>query len=124
MTFNAVRRPSTLQVCLACLLVFAASARAQPIETTDFAELQVRPNVLSMPAALQHALENNPALASQRRQHGIAAARLIIADTYPFNPTLEMRIQHASGPEAAGVTNRVPVETLLLFEVEVLKINP
>ena len=113
-------RPSRLmRACALVLLCWAAEARAQSDEATSFAELQVKPEVVTLRAALQFALENNPSLATQRRQHGIAAARLVIADTYPFNPTLESRIQHANGPEAAGVTNKVPVENLLLWEVEV-----
>jgi cobalt-zinc-cadmium efflux system outer membrane protein len=111
------RRASLLAMSL--LLLVVGSVRAQSQEATSFAELQVKPTVLSMQSALQFALENNPALAAQRRQRGIAVARLVIADTYPFNPTLEMRVQYASGPELAGVTNNVPVESLLLFEVEV-----
>jgi outer membrane protein TolC len=97
----------------------ASYGQAQSDATTTFAELQTEPAVLSLPAALQFALENNPSLAAQRRQHGIAAARLVIADTYPFNPTLETRIQYASGPPEAAVTNKVPIESLMLWEVEV-----
>lgn len=77
------------------------------------------PSTLSLPAALRQALENNPSLAVQRRQRGIAAARVVIADTYPFNPTLETRVQRASGPADAGITNRYPLESLLLWEVEI-----
>lgn len=74
---------------------------------------------LTLEAAVHFALENNPGLAAQRQQRGIAAARVVIADTYPFNPILENRIQGASGPQTAGITNRVPVEQILLWEVEV-----
>jgi cobalt-zinc-cadmium efflux system outer membrane protein len=77
------------------------------------------PTTLSMAAALRFALENNPTLAAQRRQRGIAAARVVIADTYPFNPTLETRVQRATGPADAAVTNNYPVESLLLWEVEI-----
>src|SRR5579885_1097198 len=64
--------------------------------------------VLTLEEAVRYALENNPALAAQRQQRGIAAARVVIADTYPFNPVLENRIQGAEGPHAAGITNRTP----------------
>lgn len=112
--------PSWLSpVCVVWLALSAPSANAQKVEPTAFAELQVKPQVLTLQYALQFALENNPSLATQRRQRGIASARLIIAETYPFNPVLEMRTQYASGPEVAGVTNKVPVESLLLWEVEV-----
>jgi outer membrane protein TolC len=111
------RSASYVGGCL--LLLIAASVRAQSKEPTSFAELQVKPTTLSMQSAVQFALENNPTLAAQRRQYGIAAAKVVIAETYPFNPTLELRVQRASGPEAAGVTNNVPMESLLFFEVEV-----
>jgi cobalt-zinc-cadmium efflux system outer membrane protein len=75
--------------------------------------------VLTLDAAMRYALENNPALAAQRQQRGLAAARVVIADTYPFNPVLENRVQGAEGPRSAGITNRTPLEHILLWEVEV-----
>jgi cobalt-zinc-cadmium efflux system outer membrane protein len=104
--------------CLACLIAFVSPGFAQSPEPSSFAELQVRTPVLSLPEAVRVGLENNPALAAQRKSKGIAAARLVIAETYPFNPTLETRVQYARGPEQAGVTNKYPVESLLLMEVE------
>jgi cobalt-zinc-cadmium efflux system outer membrane protein len=77
------------------------------------------PRVLSLPAALDWALRNNPDLAALRQRRGIAAAGVVIAQTYPFNPISENRIQVASGPFSAGITNFVPLENLLLWEVEV-----
>jgi cobalt-zinc-cadmium efflux system outer membrane protein len=68
--------------------------------------------------AVRWSLVNNPELAAVRQQHGMAAADVVIAQTYPFNPLSENRIQQASGPESAGITNRVPLEHLLLWEVE------
>jgi cobalt-zinc-cadmium efflux system outer membrane protein len=74
--------------------------------------------VLTVQEAVRYALENNPALAAQRQQRGIAAARVVIAETYPFNPVLENRIQGAEGPRSAGITNRTPLEHILVWEVE------
>jgi outer membrane protein, heavy metal efflux system len=74
--------------------------------------------VVTLQAALAFALENNPALTVQRKQLGVASARVVIADLYPFNPTIETRVQQASGPESAGITNRVPVEQFLFLELE------
>lgn len=102
--------------CLACFLVFIAQANAQSSATSQPAS---RSPVLTLESAVHFALENNPALAAQRQQHGIAAAKVVIAETYPFNPVLENRIQGANGPPLAGVTNNVPVEHILLWEVEV-----
>jgi cobalt-zinc-cadmium efflux system outer membrane protein len=101
----------------ACLLgvVLAAAARAEPPPQTPAA---AAPAVLTLERAVHHALENNPALAAQRQQHGIATAKVVIADTYPFNPVLENRIQGAGGPAAAGILQNVPVEHILVWEVE------
>src|SRR5438876_145455 len=68
------------------------------------------PQPLTLEAAVSWALQNNPELAVKRQQQGIAAAGVVIAQTYPFNPTLENRIQGATGPTSAGITNQVPLE--------------
>src|SRR5262245_66428405 len=77
------------------------------------------PPVLTVEAAVHYALENNPALAAQRQQHGIAAAKVVIADTYPFNPVLTSTIQGAGGVPASGLLNVVPQEHMLTWEIEV-----
>jgi cobalt-zinc-cadmium efflux system outer membrane protein len=98
--------------CLCWLIAVAAAAGAEPADPPP------QPPVMTVQEAVRYALENNPALAAQRQQRGIAAARVVIADTYPFNPVLENRIQGAEGPRSATITNRVPLEHLLLWEVE------
>src|SRR5882762_6086323 len=92
---------------LGCLILLAGAGRAEP----------EKPPVLGLQAALHFALENNPTLAAQRKQRGIAAARVVIADTYPFNPVLENRIQAASGPPGS-LDNALPLEHILIWEVE------
>jgi outer membrane protein TolC len=77
------------------------------------------PQVLSLDGAVWWALENNPELAAQRQQHGIAAAGVVIAKTYPFNPVWEAKVRAANGPESAGITNRVSNEHKILIDVEV-----
>jgi outer membrane protein TolC len=77
------------------------------------------PAPLSLEAAVDWALRNNPDLAVVRQQHGIAAGAVVIARTYPFNPLAENRVQWSTGPLSAGITNRVPLEQLTLWEVEV-----
>jgi cobalt-zinc-cadmium efflux system outer membrane protein len=76
------------------------------------------PEQLTLGVAVQWALEHNPELAAVRQQHGVAAAGVVIARTYPFNPVLENRVQQASGPFSAGITNQVPIEEILTWEVE------
>src|SRR5437660_7253169 len=77
-----------------------------------------RPKSLTLNDAVCLALERNPELAALRQEHGIAAAAVVIADTYPFNPVWENRVQQASGPESAGITNQVPLEEIVLLELE------
>jgi cobalt-zinc-cadmium efflux system outer membrane protein len=76
------------------------------------------PPGLSREALVSWALENNPEIAAIRQQRGIAAAGVVIARTYPFNPFWEAKIEGASGPESAGITNEVINEHKILLEVE------
>jgi outer membrane protein TolC len=73
---------------------------------------------LSLGEAVAWALENNPALMALRQQHGIAAAGVVVAHTYPFNPIWEDKTQANNGPVSAGITSRVATEHLLLLELE------
>jgi outer membrane protein TolC len=76
------------------------------------------PQVLSLDVAVDWALRNNPEMAALRQQHGIAAAGVVIARTYPFNPAWEGKAFGVTGPESAGITNRVPNEHKIIFDVE------
>jgi cobalt-zinc-cadmium efflux system outer membrane protein len=79
---------------------------------------QDAPPALSREAAMVWGLQRNPELATLRQQHGIAAAAIVIANTYPHNPTWEARIQYAQGPAAAGVLNEAPTEHIITTPVE------
>src|SRR5947209_7563268 len=70
--------------CLAWVGVGTASAQSPP--PTGAPE---KPPLLTMDQAVLWALQHNPDLASLRQQHGIAAAGIVIANTYPFNPIWE-----------------------------------
>ncbi|OAI48863.1 hypothetical protein AYO44_18635 [Planctomycetaceae bacterium SCGC AG-212-F19] len=104
--------------CL-CLLAWAAcsagAARAEPLAEPHAA----LPEELTLDGAIWYALQNNPELAALREQHGIAAAAVVIAQTYPFNPIWEAKIRNASGPESAGIANRVSNEHKVLIDLEV-----
>jgi cobalt-zinc-cadmium efflux system outer membrane protein len=76
------------------------------------------PTVLSLPDAVRFALERNPELATLRQQHGIAAAAIVIARTYPFNPQYFGLVLGANGPESAGVTNKVFNEHYARIDLE------
>src|SRR5262249_24364825 len=85
----------------ACSAVVSAWAdpNPQPADPT--------PHQLSLDSAIRWALEHNPELAAIRQRHGVAAAGVVIARTYPYNPFFEGRVQGIGAPESAGVTNRV-----------------
>jgi cobalt-zinc-cadmium efflux system outer membrane protein len=107
---------------LATVAIAIGHAAAQ---TTDLPAPRVVPvardstQPLTLEQALRWALENNPTLRTQRQAHNVAAAEMVIARTYPFNPALENRVQDASGPTSAGIGNVVPIEEVLVLELEV-----
>jgi outer membrane protein, heavy metal efflux system len=89
-------------------------------ETPAPAELPtpvLAPAPLALDAAIRLALQQNPEIAALRQQHGIAAAGVVVARAYPFNPVWENRVRSAF-PASAGVTNRTPFETTMLLELE------
>jgi outer membrane protein TolC len=100
----------TLVVVIAGNFNQLQAQEAQP----DAAQLPV----LTAAAAIRWGLEHNPELMAFRQQHGIAAAGIVIADTYPFNPLWEFKVRGDNGPESAGVTNQVPFEHRVGLEVE------
>src|SRR5580765_6826307 len=79
---------------------------AQPPEFASPAEIKepTLPEKLPMDVAVRWALQNNPELAGIRQQHGVAEAAVVIARTYPFNPTWTNKLFAVSGPP--GITNR------------------
>jgi outer membrane protein TolC len=74
--------------------------------------------VLSADDTVRWALERNPELATLRRQHGIAAAAVVIARTYPFNPIVQDFVLGTNGPLLAGVTNHVFNEHTMRLDLE------
>jgi cobalt-zinc-cadmium efflux system outer membrane protein len=97
----------------------SASAKPEviPVPTTPQPSSPQQP-ALSLPAAIAMALENNPELRAFRQERGIAEAGVVIARTYPFNPTWEDKTQYNSGPASATITNQVATEHLVLLELE------
>src|SRR5262249_33633798 len=73
---------------------------------------------LTLEDALRQALEFNPDIAALRQQRGIAAAGVVIARTYPYNPVLEGTVRGDTGPESAGITNHVLADHKFLFTLE------
>jgi cobalt-zinc-cadmium efflux system outer membrane protein len=73
--------------------------------------------LLSIEASVRQALANNPQLIAVREQHGIAAAGVVIARTYPFNPIYQGIYQEAHGPSGT-VTNPFPQQHQVTLEIE------
>jgi len=85
----------------------------------QLAEPVAAPDEMTIDEAVAWALANNPELAALRQHYGIAAAEVVIARTYPHNPTFDARFLSPHGPTAADVTNPVTQEYLLMFPVEI-----
>jgi cobalt-zinc-cadmium efflux system outer membrane protein len=113
-------RPMTRFSCRWLVVLLGCLAGAMPArgDAPPACAAEPLPPVLSRDAAVQWALLHNPELIALRQQHGIAAAGVVIARTFPYNPLLESRVQNASGPNEAGITNRTPTEQLLFFTLE------
>jgi cobalt-zinc-cadmium efflux system outer membrane protein len=108
--------------CLLALLTgcwLIGGADAGDVQTLPPLVLHAPRTVLTVDQAVALALERNPELAAFRQQRGIAAANVVIARTYPFNPVYEGAMTGASGPPAAGVTNHFPEAHKLLLELQV-----
>jgi cobalt-zinc-cadmium efflux system outer membrane protein len=101
------------------LLVEICHAQTTENKLLGPVETPARPEVITPETAIRLALERNPELAAVRQRAGIAAAEIVIARTYPFNPAWEGKVFGVSAPDSAGVTNRVPNEHKLLFELEI-----
>jgi cobalt-zinc-cadmium efflux system outer membrane protein len=107
-----------LPVGVTWLLAGASVVCAQDGLTLPPLTAKVLPPTLSREDLVRWALQNHPELATIRQQRGIAAAGVVIARTYPFNPIVESRVEGANGPGSAGVNNVVLNEHKILTEVE------
>jgi cobalt-zinc-cadmium efflux system outer membrane protein len=73
---------------------------------------------VTLDTAVNWALANNPDLNALRQTHGIAAGMLITAETYPYNPLLEGRVQGVTGPVPGAIPAHIKLEYLLLQQLE------
>src|SRR5262245_25593871 len=106
-----------------CLLAGLASwpgiGSAQSPEHASPVEMKspTLPEKLPMDAAVSWALQNNPEWAAIRQHRGVAEAAVVIARTYPFNPTWTNKLFAVNGPP--GVTNRVATEQRVDLQLEI-----
>lgn len=73
---------------------------------------------MTLDETVRFALENNPQLAAIRQQQGIAAAWVVIARTYPFNPIYQSNVLYARNSDPGAVTNPVLNSHQLTLEVQ------
>jgi outer membrane protein, heavy metal efflux system len=116
MATTKVLRKSALRIVV-LLGGFVAILTATCSDAADLPAPTPASPPLALDAAIRLALQQNPEIAALRQQHGIAAAGVVVARAYPFNPVWENRVRSAF-PASAGVTNNTPFETTLLLELE------
>jgi len=109
---------SSKRLWLTFALVLAPLAAGAPPGSKTPATTSDGPQLLSIDEAVRFALEHNPQLAGLRQQHGIAAAAVVIARTYPFNPVYQGGVTSASNSDPAQVTNATPQSHQLSLEVQ------
>jgi cobalt-zinc-cadmium efflux system outer membrane protein len=101
---------------LILLALVCATGRSQEPATKPAADSISE--VLTREAAIGRALQSNPELATLRQQRGIAGATVVIAETYPFNPSWTNKVFAVNGPESSGITNRVALEERISIDIE------
>ncbi len=97
--------------CAAVIAALSAAAWAAPPAVDPPA-----PPVMPLEAAVRFALEHNPLLALARQQRGLAAAGVVLARVYPYNPVYNGVILSAQGEDVA---NHVFNEHYVSFQLEV-----
>jgi cobalt-zinc-cadmium efflux system outer membrane protein len=103
---------------ISCLSVFIGTLLVASPVRADPPAAEAAPPALTLDAAVAWALQNHPELAAVRQQHGIAAAAVVIARTYPFNPVWTNKLFAVNGPVSSGITNRVAMEQRVELELE------
>jgi cobalt-zinc-cadmium efflux system outer membrane protein len=115
----------SLLTCLSLFVLLASPILAQTpgppsvLSAAPMTAPETTPAKLTLEQAVQQALQKNPFLMTVREQHGIAAAAVVIAKTYPYNPLYFSLLMGAGGPESAGITNRVFNEHYIRLDLEV-----
>ena len=68
--------------------------------------------------ALDYALKHNPQLALFRENRGMAAAGIVLAKIYPFNPIFQSHDLGVNGPTSAGITSHFFTENYSVLPLE------
>jgi cobalt-zinc-cadmium efflux system outer membrane protein len=110
------RRTRLVSWSILCTCLSAALGQAAPTAGPTAGEAGLPCPAITLEAAVVFALRQNPELAAIRQQHGIAAAGVVIARTYPFNPVAQSAIFSVKGEPGLKPTKQQHQITL---EVEV-----
>src|SRR5947209_13428986 len=108
-------------ICVSACL-FLAMVGLRSLQAAQLASLGLPTNFpleMTLEEAVQWGLRNNPELAAVRQHYGIAAAGVVIARTYPHNPSLSVLLQGVHGPADAGITNPLLTQASLAMPVEI-----
>lgn len=92
------RRPAPRPTIVGSMVALGLALAALPLVGTAHAE-EPPPTELTLEAAVETAFRNSPRLRVQRAQISEAEARVTTADTYPFNPELEVQGAARIGPD-------------------------
>ena len=109
-----IRSWMPVAILVATLIGGSRGAAQDGTAHLDFASMDI-----GLEEAVAWALQNNPELATFRSQRGIAAANLVIARTFPFNPVLSLNPAYVHGRSADVVTNPVDTQVTLILPLEV-----
>ena len=112
--------PRFASIAFAALTAVAANGRLAADQSPGLQDALSDNRVLTLDASVRYALENNPQLMALRQQHGIAAAGVVIAKTYPFNPIYQGNYQHAQGPGGVPEPNPFLQTHQVTLEVQLL----
>jgi outer membrane protein TolC len=103
-----------LQMLQAGLAILLGGWGVSPVRAQEACQR----HVLTRSGAIAWALQNSPELAVVRQNRGIAAAGVVIARTYPFNPFWQSYVLPDAGPRSAGITNPVLVQDTFRLDLE------
>ncbi len=105
-------------MCAAIVLVTLGVPAALHADPPPAGPTPADAQVLTIEKAIAWTLQHSPELAVVRKQRGIAEANVVIAHTYPFNPTWQSFTMPDGGPTSALITNRVFIENVFRLDLE------
>jgi outer membrane protein TolC len=104
-------------IACAALTILLNRAHRATAETSAASDTLRTPRLLTLDDSVRYTLAHNPQLTALREQHGIAAAGVVIAKTYPFNPIYQGSFQDAHG-SSGSVENPFLQQHQVTLEVE------